>query len=300
MAPVNLNRFVYFVSVVDAGSFTSAADRLGVAKAVVSHQIAKLEAELGTTLLIRTTRRLRTTEAGQNFYEKCAAVLRQAEEAIDSLTTSAETPTGTLTLTAPLDYGARVVAAAIARFVADFPQMKVHLSFDDTRFDLVEKHLDLSVRVGWLDDSSAQARRIGTFRQQLVCSPAFAETIARISEPAELADVNWIENGALRQPGTWEFRGTNERSAVVTGRPVVRAESTEACYVCALAGAGLAVLPYYLVSDDIAGHRLVEVLPDWTLPSGGIHIVFPPARYRPSRVTAFVDILTRLERSRRS
>lgn len=299
MPAVSFNRFIYFVTVVDMGSFTAAADRLGVAKAVVSHQVSKLEEELGTALLIRTTRRLRTTEAGRRFYERCIIVLREAENAIEEVSSETGTPVGTLMLTAPLDYGAKVVAPALALYLQRHPQMQADLTFTDVKFDLVDNELDLSIRVGWLEDSSAQARRIGTFEQHLVCSPAYAGQIGRIAHPGGLEAAKWIANGALKEPLRWLFAKGDEK-VVVTGKSVVSANGTEASYVCVLAGIGLAVMPDYQVAEDIAAGRLVRVLPGWSLPAGGIHAVYPPAKYRPARVRAFVDILEAMERERRS
>jgi DNA-binding transcriptional LysR family regulator len=299
MAAVSFNRFIYFVTVVDMGSFTAAADRLGVAKAVVSHQVSKLEEELGTALLIRTTRRLRTTEAGRRFYERCIVVLREAENAIEEVSSETGTPVGTLMLTAPLDYGAKVVAPALALYLQRHPQMQADLTFTDVKFDLVDNELDLSIRVGWLEDSSAQARRIGTFEQHLVCSPAYAGQIGRVVHPGALEAAKWIANGALKEPLRWLFAKGDEK-VVVTGKSVVSANGTEASYVCVLAGIGLAVMPDYQVVQDIAAGRLVRLLPGWSLPAGGIHAVYPPAKYRPARVRAFVDILEAMERERRS
>lgn len=299
MPAVSFNRFIYFVTVVDMGSFTAAADRLGVAKAVVSHQVSKLEEELGTALLIRTTRRLRTTEAGRRFYERCIVVLREAENAIEEVSSETGTPVGTLMLTAPLDYGAKVVAPALALYIQRHPQMQADLTFTDVKFDLVDNELDLSIRVGWLEDSSAQARRIGTFEQHLVCSPAYAGQIGRVAHPCALEAAKWIANGALKEPLRWLFAKGDEK-VVVTGKSVVSANGTETSYVCVLAGIGLAVMPDYQVVQDIAAGRLVRLLPGWSLPAGGIHAVYPPAKYRPARVRAFVDILEAMERERRS
>lgn len=202
-------------------------------------------------------------------------------------------------LTAPLDYGAKIVAPAVALYIERYPQMKVDLKFTDVKFDLVDNELDLSIRVGWLEDSSAQARRIGTFEQHLVCSPAYAARMRSANHPEALEDAKWIANGALKEPLRWLFSSA-DKTVTISGKPVVTANGTEASYVCVLAGIGLAVMPDYQVADDIAGGRLVRVLPEWSLPSGGIHAVYPPAKFRPARVRAFVDILEAMERERRS
>jgi DNA-binding transcriptional LysR family regulator len=295
---VNLNRLSHFIAVVEAGSFTAAAEKLGLAKAAVSHQVAQLERELGTTLLIRTTRRLRPTDSGLRFYERCVLILRDADEAVGAVSEEAEIPSGTLTLTAPLDYGMRVVVDAVAAYVARYPAMQVNLSFNDIVFDMIEKRLDIAIRAGWLVDSSERARRIGTFEQYLVASPAYAARLGTVDHPQELSQASWIANGALKAPLHWTFSHVGGEQAPVVGSSVVAVDSTDAAYCCVLAGIGLAVLPDYQVRSELADGRLVRILADWTLPSGGIHVVYPPSHYRPARVRAFVDILQKLEKER--
>lgn len=295
---VNLNRLSHFVAVVESGSFTAAADRLGLAKAAVSHQVAQLERELGTTLLVRTTRRLSPTATGQRFYERAALILRDAEEAVSAVSAETEVPSGTLTLTAPLDYGAKVVTDAVAAYLAAYPGMEVDLRFNDTVYDMIEKRLDLAIRAGWLIDSSERAKRIGTFEQLLVTAPAYVAKRGEPARPDDLASADWIANGALKAPLEWRFANTAGDEMTVTGKALVTADSTDAAHCCALAGIGLAVLPDYQVRADIAAGRLTQLLPGWSLPSGGIHVVYPPSHFRPARVRAFVDILQRKERER--
>lgn len=295
---VNLNRLSHFIAVVEAGSFTAAAEKLGLAKAAVSHQVAQLEKELGTTLLIRTTRRLRPTDTGQRFYERCVLILRDAAEAVGAVSEEAEIPSGTLTLTAPLDYGMRVVVDAVAAYVAQYPAIEVNLSFNDVVFDMIEKRLDIAIRAGWLVDSSERARRIGTFEQYLVCSPAYAAKLGAAEHPRVLEGASWIANGALKAPLQWSFTNAAGEQASVVGKGPVAVDSTDAAYCCALAGIGLAVLPDYQVRTELADGRLVRILADWTLPSGGIHVVYPPSHFRPARVRAFVEILQKLEKAR--
>src|SRR5262245_50039391 len=124
----NLNRLAYFTAVVDTGSFTRAAERLGITKAVVSQQVARLERELGTTLLIRTTRRVHPTEAGRMFHARCVLILREAEDAYGELAKASTEPRGTLRLTAPYDYGTSVVVPAVTAFLARFPSCRAEVS----------------------------------------------------------------------------------------------------------------------------------------------------------------------------
>ncbi|WP_064693487.1 LysR family transcriptional regulator [Rhizobium aegyptiacum] len=301
MEAINLNRLAYFAAVVDTGSFTKAADRLGITKTVVSQQVARLEAELQTSLLIRTTRRVEPTEAGRMLHARCVMIFREAEDAVDELSGARAEPMGMLRIAAPNDYGASTIAPVAAAFARRFPACTVDLVLSDAKADLVADHIDLSIRVGWLDDSTLQARRIGTFRQLLVASANQFGTIAA-REPEDLAALPFIANGALREPLLWHFAKGDFDRRVVRMRQALSINTTPAVLTATLSGGGLSVLPDFQVADHLGSGRLVEVLPEWTLPSGGIHTVYPAARFRPPKVTSFVamlvDEIRRLETNR--
>ncbi|NYH48819.1 LysR family transcriptional regulator [Xanthomonas arboricola] len=290
----NLRRLAYFVAVVDTGSFTAAAERLGITKAVVSQQVARLERECRTSLLVRTTRRVRTTELGQAFYQRCAAILRDTDDAFDALTDTAAEPSGLLRLTAPLDYGVRVVVPAIAAFTRRHPACKVDAILSDQTLDLMTANIELAIRVGWLAESSLQARRIGAFRQLLVAPSTMAAQLARIASPQDIATLPFVANTALRDHQRWQFAHATHAPQSVDVQPGVFLDATLAVREAVCQGAGISVLPDYVVADDLAAGRLLHVLPQWQLPSGGIHAVFPATRFRPAKVRAFVDLLLEL------
>ncbi len=293
----NLNRLAYFAAVVDAGSFTAAAQRLGITKAVVSQQVARLEREVGTTLLVRTTRRVAPTEAGRAFHARCTLILREAEDAFDELGQVATEPTGLLRLTAPYDYGTAMVVPAVTEFTRRHPGCTAEILLSDRRLDLAGGQLDLAIRVGWVTEPGLQARRIGGFRQLLVAGAAHADAAA-MEDPAEVARLPFVALTALRDPLAWQLtRGELERRAIRFAATIVT-DTSPAVLAAVMAGAGLGVLPDFLVAPLIAEGRLHHVLPQWSLPSGGIHAVFPAQRYRPARVRAFVELLARAERAR--
>jgi DNA-binding transcriptional LysR family regulator len=265
---------------------------------VVSQQVARLEREFRTSLLVRTTRKVQPTRAGQTFYQRCALILRDAENAFDELTEGSAEPSGTLRLTAPFDYGINVVMPAIAAFTRRYPACKVDAVLSDQMLDMMAGGIELAIRVGWLTDTALQARRIGAFRQLLVASPALARQLTRASRPKDLERLPFVANTALREPCQWTFtRGENERELVKL-RASIFVDATLGVREAVFQGAGLAVMPDFVVADDLAKKRLIHVLPQWQLPSGGIHAVFPPAQFRPAKVSAFVDLLasrTRLD-----
>ena len=174
---MNLNRLAYFASVVEAGSFTRAAERLGITKAVVSQQVARLEREIGVTLLLRTTRKMVLTDAGRALHARCLVILRESAEAFDELAESTAEPRGILRVTAPFDYGFSVVVPVVTTFIRTHSLCDVELILSDRLVDV--QSVDSAVRVGWLRDSSHVMRRIGTFDEYLVCSRDFTTEVRR-------------------------------------------------------------------------------------------------------------------------
>lgn len=287
----NLKRMAYFAAVVETGSFTAAAERLGITKAVVSQQVARLERDFRTTLLTRTTRRVVATDAGKAFHERCTLILKEAHDAFDELGERVSEPSGTLRLTAALDYGITTIVPAVTEFTRRYPQCKVDAILSDQSLDVMSGQVELAIRVGWLTDPGVQARQIGSFRQLLVAAPAWQGPVDALSDPQSVAQLPFVANTALREPTRWSFsRGELERQSVSVSA-IMSLDATLAVREAVRLGAGLSVLPDYAVVEDLAAGRLVHVLPQWSLPSGGIHAVFPPARFRPAKVRAFVDLL---------
>jgi len=294
----NLRRLAYFTAVVEAGSFTAAADRLGITKAVVSQQVARLEREFRTSLLIRTTRMVRTTDAGRAFYQRCALILREADNAFGELAGTSEEPSGTLRLTAPFDYGIGAVVPAIADFTQRYPQCKVDALLSDQTLDVVSGNIELAIRVGWLVEPGLQARKIGTFRQLLVAPAALRKQVTRFTQPDDITQLPFVANTALRNHLRWTFSSAGMERRTVNLQASIFLDATLAVRSAVCAGAGLSVLPDYAIADDLVAGRLIHVLPRWTLPSGGIYAVFPSARFRPAKVRVFVELLAAREHGR--
>ena len=293
----NLKRLAYFAAVVEAGSFTAAAERLGITKAVVSQQVARLEGDFGAQLLTRTTRRVVPTEAGRTFYERCAVILREAGDAFDELAGVPTEPTGTLRLTAPLDYGLTTVVSVVVEFSRAYPQCKVDVILSDQFLDLHAGDAEMAIRVGWLTDLELQARQIGSFRQLLVGAPDWARRLDPTQGPEQVAALPFVANSALKAPEDWEFTDTRGLQQRVKVNAAIRLDATLAVREAVCQGAGVSVLPDYAVAAELAQGRLVHLLPEWALSSGGVHVVYPAARFRPAKVRRFVEMLA--ERHRR-
>ncbi|OOG45964.1 LysR family transcriptional regulator [Rhodanobacter sp. C01] len=287
---VNLNRLTVFVALVRAGSFTAAAEQLGLTKAMVSQHLARLEQELGTTLLLRSTRRMSLTEAGTVFHADCVRLLAEAEAAIARVGGNRDTPSGTLRLTTSTDYGMAVVAPALASFCQLHPQVQVDLVIGDRINDLIAERFDLAIRVGWLRDSSLHATRLGSFRQMVVATPTYLAIHGTPRRPEQLAAHGWIAMSVLATPLRWTFVSSGGTRRTVRMRPVAQANNAAAVRAMVLAGAGVAVLPDYLAEEDILAGRLVVLLAQYRLPEGGIHAVYP-GRQPPAKVRSFIDHL---------
>lgn len=295
----NLKRLAYFAEVAETGSFTAAAERLGITKAVVSQQVARLEAAFGTTLLVRTTRSVRLTEEGRAFHERCVRILSEVHSAFDMLENKDRAPSGMLRLTAPFEYGIAIVIPALAEFQRRFPACTTDLVISDRTLDQVENDIELAIRVGWLADSTLRARKIGSFQQLLVASPEVAAALPHDAGPEQHASLPFVANANLRAPLDWTFTDTSGEQRSVRFSSSIAISATLGVLEAVRGGMGASVLPDFVIADDLAAGRLVHLMPRWQLKSGGIHAVVPATRFRPARVSAFIDILTEQERGRR-
>lgn len=289
---IKLDRLAYFSAVAETGSFTRAAERMGVTKAVVSAHIARLEEEIGTSLFTRSTRQVRPTDAGLMLHDRCRRILHEVEEAENEISHSLSEPRGILRLTAPNDYGQSVLLPLLADFRRLYPACGVDLHLDDQLTDMQTGNFDMAIRLGWPADSALKSRHIGSFRQFLVASPQLVAASPVLNSPADLETLPFIANAALRNPVSCRFNRDSEEVQVKVA-PVASVNTTPAVLGAALAGMGFAILPDFLVNEPIRQGRLHTLLPDWELRTGGIFIIFPPARFRLPKVTAFTALLVR-------
>lgn len=288
MSYFNLNRLRHFVEVVQSGSFTAAAGKLGLGKAIVSHQVAKLEEELGVSLLVRTTRSIHLTNEGESFYKHSVAILDLAKNGADEIQRGQDEPQGRLVITAPDDYGRHVVAEVMLRMRKIYPQLYIDAFFTDEKLDLVREQIDVSVRVGWLQDSSQIAQKIGDFQQYLVAAPDYLAKLGIITNPFDLQDKDWIYNRQLSSILEWHSEKNDEAVSFKLDDPKVTVSNTETARLCALKGGGLSVLPSYQIEQDLQSGRLQHVMTDWHMPAGGIYVVYPNMSFRPAKTRLFV------------
>ncbi len=290
LADFNLNRLLVFATVVDAGSLTAAAARLGLTKTVVSAHIRKLEQDTGASLLLRTTRSLSLTDAGEAFYEASRRIVRDAADAVARAGQASAEPRGLLRVSAPIDYSGAVVAAA-AQLRRRYPALEIELLSGDDVADLVKEGIDVAVRIGRLRDSPLQAARLADCDEWAVAAPALLEGLPQAPlQPAGLESLPFVALSVLPRPWSWTFTRGAEAHAVKL-RQGFACNTALAVLGAVLQGAGFAILPHHVARAHVQAGALARLLPQWTLPGGGVHAVFPATRYRPQKTRVFVDAL---------
>ncbi len=291
LANVNLNRLAVFVAVVETGSLSAAARRLGIATTMVSAHMQRLEREVGASLLLRTTRSLRMTEAGEGFFDAARQIVADTERAIAAAAGNTAEPRGRLRVTAPVDYAERVLAPVAVALTQRHPQLQIDVLAVDRLLDLVAEQIDVAIRIGQLADSELRATRIRSFSAYVVASPSLLEGRAAPAHPGELAALPLIALTVLPQPLQCRFNADGEAEQAVRLQSVLSFNTASALRSAALAGGGMAMLPDYLVADDLAAGRLVRLLPGWHLPEGGIHALYPAAQQPPRKTRLLIEAL---------
>ena len=291
---INMQRLEMFVAVVEAGSFTGAAQTLGLTKAVVSFNIKQLEKELGVSLLTRSTRRVAATDTGDKFYHRCQGLLQDAERVLDDVRSDHLGLSGTLRITTTPEYGARVVVPALAAFTLKHPHLRVQHVSSSKNDDLIAGRFDVAIRLGQLADSNHQARLINRFAILPVAAPQYL-TAQPIETLEQLAEAKWIAHSRLSAPLSWQVTTPARESVLFSARhaAMLMADSAASLLAFTLAGAGVAILPAWLVEDQLIRGELIHVLPDHYFPRQGIYAVYPNTRHLPEKVRAFIDFLER-------
>ncbi|WP_299996452.1 LysR family transcriptional regulator [uncultured Cedecea sp.] len=291
----NMQRAAIYIAVVEAGSFTDAARTLGLTKAVVSANIKVLEKELGVSLLSRSTRQVSATDTGERFYQHCLRLLQEAEYILNDVRGEHSGLSGSLRITTTSEYGVRVVVPALAAFSVRHPQLRIHHLSSSQNDCLISGRFDIAIRLGQLADSSHHARLIDQFDIYPVASPDYLNTLAEqnVADLAQLARVKWIAHSRLSTPLNWQVvTPAGENVFFSAHNPaMIMADSASSLLAFAQEGAGVAILPDWLVKDEVAKGHLIRLLPDHLFPRQGIYALYPNTRHVPEKVRAFIDFL---------
>jgi DNA-binding transcriptional LysR family regulator len=277
-----------FVRVIDAGSFSSAANQLRVGQSAVSKTIAQLEDRLGVRLLLRSTHGLTLTEAGRNFYERAKRTIEEAEQAEAAARGDAATLQGRLRVSAPVTFARLHVIPRLPVFLAEHPALDIDVILDDGDVDPVESGVDVALRLGNLADSALTARKIGQSRALVVGAHSYFEAHGVPQTPGELVVHQAVIYEQRRAGGaTWTFRqGSTEVAVTVSGR--LRVTAAEGVREGVLAGLGVSIGgSEWMFSPELKSGAALSVLQDWSLPSVGLWAVFPTGRQASAKARAF-------------
>lgn len=286
-----ITRMRAFATVAEHRSFTTAAERLGISRGMATRYVAQLEEHLGARLLNRTTRRVGLTEAGNAYFERCAQLLSDLDEAESLVRADTAEARGTLRVTCALAFGTRYVAPLLGDYMRAQPRVAIDLSFSDRTVDLVEEGYDLAIRIGTLASSSLAARRLASTRMLVCAAPAYWDRRGRPATPEELAGHDALHYTYSSTSDEWRFvdAGGTPRPVRISYR--LRANNGEALLRASISGLGVVQLPSFYVHEALARGDLEVALEDYCAPELGIYAVYPARRLLAAKVRTFVDFL---------
>ncbi|WP_339453132.1 LysR family transcriptional regulator [Pseudomonas sp. EA_5y_Pfl2_R50] len=277
-----------FVTVAQEQGFSAAARRLGLSAASVTRAVAAVELRIGTQLLVRTTRTVHLTEAGQRYLEDCRRILAEVQEAEDSAAGSHAEPRGQLTVTAPVLFGELFVTPIMADYLTQYPDVSINAVLVDRIVSMVEEGIDVAVRIGELADSNQHAIRVGEVRRVVCGSPQYLARHGWPQHPQALTGLSVVSTAATGQMRNWPFLENGE-PLIVRPEPRLVVTANQAAISAACLGLGLTRVLSYQVANKVAAGELEIVLAEFELPPLPIHVVYQGGRKAPARVRSFVD-----------
>ena len=286
-----------YARVVDAGSFSEAARRLGISKALASKSVGQLERRLGVNLLNRTTRKLTPTEIGTAYYARCARIVGEIEEIEGSLNAERTSPRGHLRIAGPPIFGEDALVGCVQTFLERHPAVTVDLVLEERTVDIVAEGFDLAVRIGELADTHLIARRITSYRYVFCASPDYIARAGAPTTPDALTGHACIVNSAISPANQWQFIVDGQRRSVGV-RPRIRVNCARPIRALVLAGYGIGLCLLPTVREDIAAGRLVRLLEAYEAYDRVVYAVYPHSRHLAGKVRAFLDHLVGDFRSR--
>lgn len=294
MRPVgDLNNLLFFTRVVDYGSFTAAADALGMQTSKLSRRVAALESELGVRLLNRTTRKLSLTDAGKTFHQHCVALLDEAQAARDAINQTLASPHGLVRISCPTGLLQGGVAAFLARFLEEHPQVRIALDATNRRVDVIDEGIDVALRVRLppLEDSDLAMKAFGPSELVLVAGPRLLAEYGMPRNIEALKELPTLAMAHASERYSWRLQGDDDHIVEVAHQPRMATDDLHSLSVAAMQGLGVALLPMLLVAGALKRGELVHVLPMLRSRSGIIHAVFPSRRGMVPAVRALLDFL---------
>jgi len=276
--------------VAGTGSFSAAAEQLNCSKAAVSRQIARLESAIGVKLLTRTTRTVALTPAGRELYGRCARIVDEVNETNQIMSGMLTSPRGDLRINAPVVSTLFRITEIIPRFVKQYPDVRVHVNLSNSKVDLLHGSFDAAFWVGEPYDSALEAVKLRDYEMVLAGAPEYFKRKRRPATPADLKEHDCIIETHLSRPGEWQL---SKDQTISVSRGPLTSNSVRLTREAILAGMGIAYLPRFLLSDDLAAKRVTAVLTEYVSERLPLYVIFPKGHYVLAKVKAFVDFLTK-------
>lgn len=280
-----------FIRVVEAGSISGAADRLGVAKSAVSRRLKELEAHLDVELFHRTTRKMNLTDTGRTFYHQAVRILEDVVEAELATSQAHGELKGCLKVALPLSFGLMHLGPAISDFLQKHPNIEFDLDFNDRKVDLMEEGFDLAIRIANLPDSSLIARRLSSIQVVTCASPAYLKRMGTPKKPEELTNHQCLVYSLLRDFENWNFYDIDGELRATKVHPYLKSTNGEFLRNSAVDGLGLINMPLFITYEEIKSGALIPLLTTYKKPPLDAYAIYPQTRYLSQRVRAFVNFL---------
>jgi len=282
-----------FIRVVEAGSISGAANRLGIAKSAVSRRLKELEAHLGVELFHRTTRKMNLTDTGRTFYHQSVRILEDVVEAELATSQAHADLRGRLKIALPLSFGLMHLGPAIDAFLQAHPHIEFDLDFNDREVDLMQEGFDLAVRIAKLPDSSLIARRLAEVRVVTCASPSYLDRMGVPKTPGELIDHQCLVYSLLRDFENWHFQDASGEILTTKIRPFLKSTNGEFLRNAAVEGLGIIRVPSFITYKEIERRSLVPLFTMYTKSQLEAYAIYPQTRHLSQRVRAFVDFLVK-------
>jgi DNA-binding transcriptional LysR family regulator len=286
-----LNAMAIFVRVVERGSFSAVAREMQTSQPTISKVLRALESELGGKLIARSTRKLSLTDEGQRYYDQCRQILAAVDTAEHSFQSGRETIAGPLRVGSSVSFGRMQIAPRLPAFLERYPGIQIDLQLSDQNQDLVSEGLDVTFRIGTLNDSGLIARQIGTTHRITVATPQYLAQHGEPHTPEDLCEHNCLQFNLLTSQNLWVYNhGTGRHEVRIKGN--AQSNNSEAIREMVLGGLGIALSPVWLFSEDLKAGRVKAILQGYIAQSLPIHAVSPANRRQSARVKAFVDYMS--------
>ncbi len=286
----DLDDFLIFLEVVESGSFTKAADRLNIPKANLSRKISRLEKDLGVTLLERTTRSQSLTEQGRIFLEHCQKIKSEIDVAQTNVVQSITDISGPLKIGTSVGVAHEILKEKIFKFLHKYPELSLDLVLTNQRVDLVSEGYDALVRIGQMEDSSLIAKNLGTINIKLFCHPELEKNVSKISSLEQLKNMRMLLMGSIQKNNLVRLYKRNKKFEFHADKSLI-IDDFSLLKQAAIDKLGVAIIPTYMCKEELKKNKLVNILPEWGMPSVDVYAVYPKYRSNIKKVGLFLDFL---------